>query len=278
MRLICSSAFAVFALLGCGAPEVCGEVSPGAPVALTPHPVAGLHAYAHAHNDYEHERPLLDAIDHRFYSVEADVFFSDGRFEVSHGGFSGSKGTLQALYLDPLQQRVDALGSVHGDGVRFTLWIDLKDGPKELPAALEALLAQYPMLSSTDADGTGHEGEVRVILTGDRGAKSAFDSILPRHAVRDSNDFSSDDPPESGAWRAYALDWNKYVGWNGTGALSGEPRERLACITAQARADGREVRFYNAPDREELWRTYLEFGVSFLHTDKLAELEALLAE
>ena len=33
---------------------------------------------AHAHNDYEHPRPLLDALDHGFCSVEADVFLTDG--------------------------------------------------------------------------------------------------------------------------------------------------------------------------------------------------------
>lgn len=276
-HLSMAMAAAVVTLLGCAAPDVCGDLPEPEAVPLEPHPVAGLHAYAHAHNDYEHDRPLFDALEHRFYSVEADVFFSDGRFEVSHGGLSGSKGTLKDLYLDPLQQLVNEKGSVHGDGVPFTVWIDLKDGPKELPTELEALLAGFPMLTRTE-DGTRHEGPVTVILTGDRGAKSAFDAISPRHADRDSNDFAPEDPPADGAWTAYALNWGTYIGWNGEGELSGEPRKRMACIVAQAHEDGRKVRFYGAPDREEVWRTYLEFGVDFLHTDKLAELEALLAE
>ena len=33
---------------------------------------------AHAHNDYYHKRPLLDALDQGFCSVEADVFFAQG--------------------------------------------------------------------------------------------------------------------------------------------------------------------------------------------------------
>ncbi|MEU9588105.1 hypothetical protein AB0D70_32420, partial [Streptomyces werraensis] len=33
---------------------------------------------AHAHNDYEHDRPLLDALDHGFTSVEADIYLVDG--------------------------------------------------------------------------------------------------------------------------------------------------------------------------------------------------------
>src|SRR5207237_4622701 len=35
--------------------------------------------HAHAHNDYEHTRPLLDALDHGFCSVEADIHLVDGK-------------------------------------------------------------------------------------------------------------------------------------------------------------------------------------------------------
>src|SRR5688500_5242918 len=35
--------------------------------------------HAHAHNDYLHDRPLLDALDHGFNSVEADIFLVDGQ-------------------------------------------------------------------------------------------------------------------------------------------------------------------------------------------------------
>ena len=33
---------------------------------------------AHAHNDYEHARPLHDALEHGFWSVEADIYLVDG--------------------------------------------------------------------------------------------------------------------------------------------------------------------------------------------------------
>ena len=41
-------------------------------------------AQAHAHNDYEHERPLFDALEHGFTSVEADVWLVDGELLVAH--------------------------------------------------------------------------------------------------------------------------------------------------------------------------------------------------
>src|SRR5688500_5296112 len=39
---------------------------------------------AHAHNDYEHPRPLLDALDRGFCSVEADIHLVEGRLLVAH--------------------------------------------------------------------------------------------------------------------------------------------------------------------------------------------------
>ena len=39
---------------------------------------------AHAHNDYEHPRPLFDALDHRFGSVEADIYLVGDQLLVAH--------------------------------------------------------------------------------------------------------------------------------------------------------------------------------------------------
>ena len=41
-------------------------------------------ANAHSHNDYEHDRPLLDALDHGFTSIEADIFLFEGQLLVTH--------------------------------------------------------------------------------------------------------------------------------------------------------------------------------------------------
>ena len=58
---------------------------------------------AHAHNDYEHEPPLLDALDHGFASVEADVWLVFGDLFVAHDAHELTMGrTLESLYLDPL--------------------------------------------------------------------------------------------------------------------------------------------------------------------------------
>jgi len=38
----------------------------------------------HAHNDYENENPLYDALENGFISVEADVHLIDDQLYVSH--------------------------------------------------------------------------------------------------------------------------------------------------------------------------------------------------
>ena len=73
------------------------------PLAGQPRPLTNVHA----HNDYEHTRPLLDALQHGFCSVEADVHLVDGQLLVAHSRLDVNPGkTLQALYLDPLRERV----------------------------------------------------------------------------------------------------------------------------------------------------------------------------
>ena len=55
-------------------------------------------AQAHAHNDYLHARPLFDALDHGFASVEADIFLVDGKLLVGHAKSElKADRTLQAL-------------------------------------------------------------------------------------------------------------------------------------------------------------------------------------
>src|SRR6266849_514163 len=96
----------------------------GALVQAEPVPLTRVHA----HNDYEHKRPLFDALDQGFCSVEADIYLVDGKLLVAHDRDKvRPERTLQALYLDPLRERVKKNhGRVYSDGPEFTLLIDLK--------------------------------------------------------------------------------------------------------------------------------------------------------
>jgi hypothetical protein len=236
-------------------PPICthGQEPRGEP--LAPDPVAGFHVLGHAHNDYAHARPLFDALDHHFYSVEADVWYDAGQLSVSHDG-APYVGTLEDLYLDPLASLVAASGSVHGDGVGFRLVIDIKDDNAALPGALHDLLARYPMVG----------GAVSIVATGNATMKRAFVDLSPQLGTRDSNHFSATDPVADEKWTDYALDWTAYVADD----------QQLGCLADDAHALGRKLRLWNTDDNRATWSAELDAGVDYINTDDLAGLDAFL--
>jgi hypothetical protein len=172
---------------------------------------------------------------------------------------------------------VDRDGHVQPGGAPFTIWVDLKDADDGLAEALHTLLDGYPMLTVFDDQGDPVPGPVTVVLTGNADMKKAFVESRPRRrAIRDSNDFTPDDPPADARWGYYALNWNAYMDWNGKGDIPPDQSERLACIVNKAHALGRKVRFYNAPDRGEVWAAWIDHGVDFLHTDELEGMSRYL--
>lgn len=279
MRPIPSPSFVVVTLVlaasatlvaGCEQPTLC--IAGDTPAVLpTEAPTA------HAHNDYEHARPLADALAARFGSVEADVWFRDGGIQVSHDAF-GSKGTLEELYLAPLEALLADRASVHDDGAPFTLWLDLKDGGAGLREALVATLAARPWLTRFDDEGVTEVGAVTVILTGDAASKQAMvdTTPAPRPLARDSNDLARDDLRDANVIAA-ALGFAAYVGaWDGTGRAPDQLSRRCGCAVERAHAIGRKVRLFGAPDTPASWTFQIEHGVDFVNADDLAGLITVL--
>lgn len=275
-----STLYVVCGLLvaGCGPLDrdlVCGDGAVETVSALEPVDELGYLPYAHAHNDYEHARPLLDALELGVTSVEVDVWYTRGRFRVGHMPWD-NVGNLRALYLEPIADRVRARGSVHGDGRPFTLWIDLKNDPDGLVEDLHELLDDYGDVLVAFADDVVIDAPVTVVLTGNARAKKSFVQRSPARATRDSNEWHPNGPAADRRWRYYALDWAKYVGWNGEGEPTEEMRTRVACISGGARRLGRRLRFYNLPEREAAWSLLVDSGVSFIGSDELEPLTSFL--
>jgi len=275
---------AVGVMAACAPPDVCGAGGTRAPTPTSPSPRAGLLARAHAHNDYEHERPLEDALDAGFLSVEVDVWHRGGTIAVSHDPFT-SRGELAGLYLAPLDARLREQGTVYGDGEAFTVWLDLKDGRPELRALLRDTLESLPWLRHFDdddeANDSAEEGAVTVIITGDGGSKRALlDEVpAPRPFLVDDNDVPHPESDIDAGVGAFALNFNRYLGsWDGIAPAPDELRSRGACIVARAHGERRRpVRFFGGPDTTAAWDLALDIGADFINTDDLAGLAAHLA-
>ena len=130
-----------FRALGTGAAVVCLLAgAPAAGAAPTPEVELGAPlAQAHAHNDYEHDRPLVDALEHGFTSVETDVWLVDGELRVAHDSWELEDApTLEEAYLDPLTQIASPNGKELYPGYEgdFQLLIDIKSEGPETWAAI----------------------------------------------------------------------------------------------------------------------------------------------
>jgi glycerophosphoryl diester phosphodiesterase len=232
---------------------------------------------AHSHNDYWRERPLLDALDRGFGSVEADVFLVDGNLLVGHerGELRGDK-TLESLYLVPLAARVRKNGgNVHPDGDRFYLLIDIKSGAEETYQVLQDVLSKYAEMLTVVEGGNRRPGAVTVVISGNRPRMEARDDV-PRYAGLDGriSDLASDAPAH--LTPMISDNWTSQFKWTGDGPMPAGERTKLREIVGRAHAAGRVVRFWATPEEESLWQELRSAGVDLINTDQLDRLAAFL--
>lgn len=232
---------------------------------------------AHAHNDYSHTRPLLDALDQGFCSVEADIYLENGKLLVGHDKKDlRPERTLTALYLEPLWQRVRAnRGQVYPEAAPVTLLVDIKADGARVYAALKEVLAPFvPMLTRFEG-GKIQRRAITVILSGDR-PRAVLAPERSRLAALDGRpeDLAGDAPLS--LIPLISESWLTLFRWWGTGLMSHTDREKLADLIGRAHDQGREIRFWAAPDTPLGWDIQWRAGVDRINTDHLPELATFL--
>jgi len=236
--------------------------------------------HAHAHNDYAHKRPLLDALDAGFCSVEADVYVVEGDLWVSHDR-EDLKTTrrLTNLYLDPLLERARAhQGRIYPDGPEFYLMIDFKSEAVETYQALRNILKDYrEMLTEFGPNGVQRRA-VTVVISGNRpidllaSETSRLAFIDGRFVDMNGNTASSELIP----W--ISENWENHFDWNGRGTMPVEEATKLEGVIQKAHAQGRKIRFWNTPETGAYWRKAHSLGLDFINTDRLKRLQSVLLE
>ena len=247
-------------------------------VAEAPKVVVPL-AKAHAHNDYHHKRPLLDALDHGFCSVEADVFLVGDELQVAHSRSElKPERTLQSLYLEPLRQRVEQNnGRVYPNGPSFTLMIDIKSEGSATYEALHKLLSQYEAILTRVQSGRRIAGAIDIVVSGNR-ATAVIAANDPRYVGIDGrlSDLNSDQPAD--LLPMISDNWSNHFRWRGTGEIPAVEKKKLREVVTQAHNAGRRVRFWATPETPAMWMELYDAGVDAINTDRLDELQAFLLE
>jgi hypothetical protein len=230
---------------------------------------------AHAHNDYEHKRPLLDALDHRFCSVEADIWLAgESSLLVGHDLLQlRPERTLAKLYLEPLLKRCQANdGWVHGPGQTLILLIDLKsDGNRTYPV----LAAELRKFRELFVSKPGESPAVLAILSGsrptalvaaDKGRLCGIDGRLgdlPSKATLALMPLVSDN-------------FKNHFRWRGEDPMPAAEQTKLRNYVEAVHAEGRLLRFWATPDTPDVWAELQKAGVDLIGTDDLGQLEHFL--
>lgn len=234
---------------------------------------------AHAHNDYVHARPLRDALDRGFGSVEVDIWLVDGALLVAHDRDSVQVDrTLEGLYLAPLRAHITARGGqVHPARPPLTLLIDIKSHADSTWAVLAPLLARYGDVLTAWRGDTITVRPVVAVLSG----KRPIATVRAQHerwAALDGrlDDLTARRRAPVAVMPLVSDDWEKITTWRGEGAEPRHVRRRVAQAVSRAHAQGRRIRFWNTPDTPAVWQLLVECGVDLIGTDDLERLRGFL--
>ena len=232
---------------------------------------------AHAHNDYEHPRPLLDALACGFGSIEADVHLVDGRLLVAHDRKAVKpERTLEALYLDPLRERVKQNGGrVYRSGPTIILLIDVKSEAVATYEALHAVLKNYAAMLTVFRDGVTTPGAITVIVSGSR-APAVMAAQALRYAAMDGRIDDLNGQTAPALIPLVSDNWQKVFSWRWTGPIPADEARKLKALVEQAHAQGRQLRFWNTPDNPATWSVLYAAGVDLINTDQLTGLQGFL--
>ncbi|HZL10819.1 MAG TPA: phosphatidylinositol-specific phospholipase C/glycerophosphodiester phosphodiesterase family protein [Prolixibacteraceae bacterium] len=234
---------------------------------------------AHSHNDYEQNRPLLNALDCNFKSVEADVYSVGDSLFVAHDYDQIKPGrTLRNIYLEPLRKRIEQnKGSVYGNGEEVILFIDIKDDAMKTYQLLDNILKTYANDLTVFENGEKNTGSIMVVVSGNR----PFDFMKSqeiRYAGFDGRLKNLDSGISPTLMPVVSDNWTKYFSWNGNGEISAAERLKLKELAAKAKRKGYILRFWGTPNktpeqRIAVWNELKNAEVGLIGADRLTELQ-----
>ncbi len=224
----------------------------------------------HSHNDYLRTRPLYQALELGYRSIEVDVYLHKGQLRVSHDPFGlDGKPTLQSLYFEPLLKIARIEPAKYGlDSLKpLILMIDFKGDGEKTYQALKPILEQYKEI--LDIAGThGKKGYVHILISGDKPYASVSKEQTRLVSLDYKFDFCREHPADTFITRA-SDNYKSYFTWNGKGEMPWKEQIMLEELVNLAHGEGRQLRFWNVPETPELWTLFLDAGVDWIHVDNI---------
>ncbi len=237
---------------------------------------------AHAHNDYYHERPLLDALEKGFRSIEVDIYSEGDSLYVAHDRNEIKPGrTLRELYMEPIMRLVNRDSELLYDtSSPLILLVDIKDHGLDTYKVLDAILQDYREFLCTRSPEGLKKGKVLIIVSGNRPIEYMLEQEQ-RYAFVDGRIQNLEKVYPATLMPLISDRWTRLFSWKGEGEMPEEERVRLKQYVQQAHQNGQLIRFWATPDtpgpeREAIWKELMEAGVDLINTDDLEGLSEFL--
>ncbi|HEX5026468.1 MAG TPA: alkaline phosphatase, partial [Agriterribacter sp.] len=223
-------------------------------------------ANAHAHNDYEHNIPFVQANALGFGSIEADVILFNDSLFVAHDQKDIHTRPLffERDYIQPLYAAIQAQGDT---GRRLVLLIDLKTEAVSTLNKVISIIEKYPVL--TKAAG------LQFVITGNQPPPATFGQY-PEYIFFDGNINDPGHIQQVNRIGMFSDNFRKYSNWNGKGHIPGDERKALTGVIQKVHALHKKIRFWGCPDNINTWYAFMDLQVDYLNTDHIEKLADFL--
>lgn len=231
------------------------------------------HPNAHAHNDYEHESPIWDALRHGFMSIEADVWLIENKLYVKHNKPKDLSQTpeFRKLYFEPLMKIIERQGGkiYLRSNQPLLLMVDIKANGLEAYKVLSNILEPFKGII------TGKDAPLNIFISGARPIE---------YALQDTNRCVGIDGRPEDLGKGYSADFmpvisqrfGKIIKWKGKTEISDADFKVLKDLADACHEEGKKLRLWASPETELAWETLLKAGVDLLNTDHLEKLDKYL--
>jgi hypothetical protein len=221
----------------------------------------------HSHRDSDLEQPLVWALEHRFASIEADVWFIDGELRIGH---DVPDRILDDIYLQPLMKAASE-GRIAST---VTLLVDIKNAPIRTYRALHRKLNPHRELLTRLEDGQVVSGPVRILLSGERPIELATQATN-RLVFLDGR--LPDIGADTRVFSAVSLDWGQLYTWNGLDEMPHDVEQSVRRLVAETHAVGQTIRFWGTREDPTMWATLLNLDVDLIRVDDVEAMTEFLA-
>ncbi len=228
---------------------------------------------AHSHNDYEQKFPFWDAYNHRFGSIEADIFLVKDNDEllVAHNPeeLAIRKVRLDSSYLIPIINCIKKnKGYPYPDSFKkLQILIDVKTTAAATLDKLVKTIKRYPQLINNPL--------VQFTISGNRPGSDSF-TMYPSFIMFDGELNKSYSKEALTKIVLMSASLKDYTVWNGKGRIPQNDQKKIEAEINRSHNLKKPIRFWEAPDNINAWYALMHLAVDYINTDRISSLAEFL--